>query len=458
MKNESAWLAPAVGVRPRAAAVTVGAGMLPDLSPMAYWREYLKLQVRALAHYRRTARWLTLLNSQPLFADLLVQCPRLMHKIYRPYLSRALSPDARIDAIAAHYAFIGQRGLAPLVMAAARDQMLVATIAGKSGDELELRLRAVNPMEREGELVLQLCMAGRPVYSLAFSLSDGAAGPVLNIGCLQGCNSEQGQETIGTPHAWPILADQNGFFPRIYYSGSYAIKVTMTTSGGAVLPGYPIDPAQRVGIGSSAASGVSVIPTVLVPATNVQDALTQIQARISLDGHRNRLHNGNFNINQRAVAGTVTLAAGAYGHDRWKSGAAGATYTFAAAGGVNTMTITAGSLVQVIEGANLQDGTHVLSWVGTAQGRIGGGSFAVSGTTSVVTGGADLNIEFGTGTLSRPQLEVGTTPTSFEFRGSAPNAACACAITSFCRRSACRPTTSPALPLRRPSVMRPNAQ
>ena len=196
MKNESAWLTPAVGVRSRAAAVTVGAGMLPDLAPLAYWREYLKLRVRALAHYQRTARWLTLLNSQPLFADLLCQCPRLMHKIYRPYLSRALSPDARLDAIAAHYAFIEQRGLAPLVLAAARDQLLVASIAGKSGQEYQLRLRAVNPMEREGELVLQLCTGGQPVYSLAFSLSDGGAGPVLNIGCLQGCNSEQGQETI----------------------------------------------------------------------------------------------------------------------------------------------------------------------------------------------------------------------------------------------------------------------
>lgn len=134
-----------------------------------------------------------------------------------------------------------------------------------------------------------------------------------------------------------------------------------------------------------------------------------------LAGLRNKIINGNFGINQRAVSGTVTLAAGVYGHDRFKAGASGCTYTFATSAGITTLTISAGSLQQVIEGANLQSGTHVLSWTGTAQGKIGAGSYGASGVTGSVTGGANLTIEFGTGTLSRVQLELGSIPTPFEF-------------------------------------------
>jgi len=133
-------------------------------------------------------------------------------------------------------------------------------------------------------------------------------------------------------------------------------------------------------------------------------------------GAKNAIINGNFGINQRGVSGTVTLSAGAYGHDRWKAGASGCTYTFATSENVTTLTISSGSLIQVIEGLNLNSGTYTLSWTGTAQGKIGAGSYAGSGVTGTATGGTNLNIEFGTGTLSLVQFEVGSVATPFERR------------------------------------------
>jgi hypothetical protein len=133
-------------------------------------------------------------------------------------------------------------------------------------------------------------------------------------------------------------------------------------------------------------------------------------------GVKNAIINGNFAVNQRAVSGTVTLAAGAYGHDRFKAGASGCTYTFATANNITTLTISAGSLIQVIEGNNLFTGTYTLSWVGTAQGKIGGGSYASSGVTGTPAGGSNLNIEFNTGTLSLVQFEPGAIATPFERR------------------------------------------
>jgi hypothetical protein len=131
---------------------------------------------------------------------------------------------------------------------------------------------------------------------------------------------------------------------------------------------------------------------------------------------KNRLINAQLLINQRGVSGTVTLAAGAYGHDRFKAGASGCTYTFATSNNVTTLTISAGSLQQVIEGLNLESGTYTLSWTGTVQGKIGAGSYGASGITGSITGGTNTTVEFNTGTLSLPQLEVGSTATSFDYR------------------------------------------
>lgn len=130
----------------------------------------------------------------------------------------------------------------------------------------------------------------------------------------------------------------------------------------------------------------------------------------------NKLINGNFSINQRGVTGTVTLAAGAFSHDRWKAGDAGCTYTFATVENVTTLTITAGTLRQIIEGSNLQTGTHVLSWTGTAQGKIGTGAFGASGIIGLVTGGANLIIEFNIGTLTKAQIQQGSFATEYQNR------------------------------------------
>jgi len=185
------------------------------------------------------------------------------------------------------------------------------------------------------------------------------------------------------------------------------------------------------GVGTKhASSKISVTPAATITSTNVQAALEELSGEITTAvsnleteleivaaaSFRNRLVNGNFSINQLVKSGTVTLAAGEYGHDCWKGGASGCTYTFASSGGITTLTITAGSLVNVVEGVFLQTGTHTLSWTGTAQGKIGAGSYSASGVTGAATAGTNLSIEFNTGTLSLVQFEPGSIATPFEHR------------------------------------------
>ena len=147
----------------------------------------------------------------------------------------------------------------------------------------------------------------------------------------------------------------------------------------------------------------------------------QIDTTVSqLFGMRNRVINGGFVLNQRAYASAGSLSAGVYAHDRWKAGAGGAAYTFTqgSAGVATTITITSGTLIQVIEGCNVPEGgTYTLSWTGTAQAKVNAGSNAVSPiTVTGLTAGSNVTLEFATGTVGKVQFEIGSTATPFEFR------------------------------------------
>ena len=124
------------------------------------------------------------------------------------------------------------------------------------------------------------------------------------------------------------------------------------------------------------------------------------------------LINGGFTVNQRVYVSDATLAAGAYGHDRWKAGASGGDYTFTQLAQATTITIKTGkSLIQVVEDKNVIGGTYTLSWTGTAQARFGkdsatpSGSYAASPLTITgQTAGTVMSVEFNEGTLGKVNL------------------------------------------------------
>lgn len=164
---------------------------------------------------------------------------------------------------------------------------------------------------------------------------------------------------------------------------------------------------------SQSASPSADISAAMLPVTS---AATTEAGKVALGvPSQNIIDNSNFAINQRGVTGTVTLAAGAYGHDRWKAGSAGCTYTFAASAGITTITISAGSLMQVVEGLNLETATYTLSQSGTAQVRIVDGSYAASPIAVSATAGTNLSLEFGTGTVKQVKLEKGSLATPWVF-------------------------------------------
>jgi uncharacterized protein VirK/YbjX len=175
--------------------ITIRAGAA-GFAGLKHVREALKLSLRAVLHRQATYQWLQLLNSHPLFADLAMARPRLIYKIYRPYFSNTMHCAQRVDLLRQHYRFIFRQGLGPLTVQAARGAVPLGGVEGKSGARYEVRLRAIEPMEREGELVLQLVRDEDLIYSCAFSFLPGERGMVLGIGCMQGPRGEHGLQLI----------------------------------------------------------------------------------------------------------------------------------------------------------------------------------------------------------------------------------------------------------------------
>lgn len=143
-------------------------------------------------------------------------------------------------------------------------------------------------------------------------------------------------------------------------------------------------------------------------------------------GFRNVIINGNFSVNQRAYTSASNLASGSYGFDRWKSNYTNTTLTFTSAPQGQTVTISASGVIrQIVERANIKAGSYVLSWTGTATGRVynsgaSAPSYAVSPVSVYLDGTADVIVEFtpssGTATLGEVQLEFGSRATPFEQR------------------------------------------
>jgi len=170
------------------------------------------------------------------------------------------------------------------------------------------------------------------------------------------------------------------------------------------------------------ASGNQIWDKTVSPSANQNGDGTQNFNVASLNGGqlagmRNKIINGAFQINQSGYASGSATTAGQYTLDLWKVTGTGGI-TFSTTAGKTTVTIPAGqTLQQVIEAANLPAGDYVLSWEGTAQGRIDGGTYGASGTVTVaLAGGVNSTVEFNAGTLANVQFEPSAIATPFEYR------------------------------------------
>lgn len=163
---------------------------LTGLSGTARLRAMLKIYGRAAFRANLTHRWLQLLNSHDLFNNLVRIRPRFIHKPYRPYISNLLSHTTRFRVIQQHYAFILEQGLDLMIEKASREPVDLVRFTGKTGNAYGIHMRAIDPMEREGELVLQLSRNQVLLYSCAFTFFQENGRLHIYIGCIQGARAK----------------------------------------------------------------------------------------------------------------------------------------------------------------------------------------------------------------------------------------------------------------------------
>ncbi len=248
--------------------------------------------------------------------------------------------------------------------------------------------------------------------------------------------------TLGTPVAGR-LAFSAGATEGLWSSGSQVFYIaddtvqqewgtgTYTVSGGTTT--LSRDTVIWTSAGSTAKLNFATLPVYVYPGVPAErmvyrnasggvvaayDFTMPTQNGGPLAGNRNRLINSAFQVNQRGYAGAA-LGAGAYGHDCWKAGAGGCTYS-ASGAPFGTITITAGTLQQVVDSQQVEGGTYTLSWSGTATARVDSGAYAASPiTVTGLSAGVTHVVEFNTGTVLKPQFEPGTMASQWEIRNPA---------------------------------------
>lgn len=172
------------------------ADSLAGLSGTVRFRTMLKLYGRAILRSNLTYQWLHLLNSHHFYSDLVRARSRFIHKPYRPYISTLLNHDARVQVIQQHYAFMLGQGLHEIIRQASREPVDLAYFTGKTGNTYGIHLCAIDPMEREGELVLQLSQNQILIYSCAFTFFRENGCMHIYIGCIQGSREENAVQLI----------------------------------------------------------------------------------------------------------------------------------------------------------------------------------------------------------------------------------------------------------------------
>jgi len=144
----------------------------------------------------------------------------------------------------------------------------------------------------------------------------------------------------------------------------------------------------------------------------------------------NLIINGDFRVNQRDAVSGATVGSGAYFLDRWFNASGGSTGSISFYGRENlvTVAITASTALrvisQIIERVNAPGGDYVLSWEGTAGGRVYQDGttpppFSLDPMVFASDGSGNLVVEFSNlpaeapVTVTNVKLERGTVPTPF---------------------------------------------
>lgn len=159
-------------------------------------REQLKRWLGNVVFPRQTQRWQAFVHAQPSLRLASEQHPKLLSKIYRPYLNAQFNCRDRVDALINHYETLDSQGLSGVTEIASQRSIALHTGLSKSEHAFAIVLTAVRDGHREGELCLQLFFQNECIYALNFSLARDGGVVQLVVGRLQGSAAPHAKELV----------------------------------------------------------------------------------------------------------------------------------------------------------------------------------------------------------------------------------------------------------------------
>lgn len=151
---------------------------------------------RCLLAPLRHLRWLSLLQSHPALREATRRDGRLVERWQHRFISRHFGARKRLDALMDHYRFVSSalpEGLLEHMIA--DGQVVLAEAAMKNGEPLRVVIMPPTRKGCEGELNIALATAdGTLLFSATITVLP-STGELL-VGCLQGPNTEDGQERV----------------------------------------------------------------------------------------------------------------------------------------------------------------------------------------------------------------------------------------------------------------------
>ncbi len=156
------------------------------LSQVGSARERWKLKIGKLLFPTPTSQWVHFVHAHPHLSKEVANFPKLVTKIFRPYVSRQFNCQRRVDHLIQHYKLVDQLGLGSLMRVAAQQPLLLAHLETKFQQPLELQLSVISQGHREGEIGLHLIWQGESIFSLTCSLIQWHGGVALKVAKIQG--------------------------------------------------------------------------------------------------------------------------------------------------------------------------------------------------------------------------------------------------------------------------------
>jgi uncharacterized protein VirK/YbjX len=159
-------------------------------------KDRIKMAFGALLWPGATRSWLDFVDATPFLRDAMGQQPKLITKIYRPYLCRDYSCAKRVAVLKTHYQRVQELGLSALTARALVTPQTLYQGSTKSGTPFELRLSATQQGHREGEFCLSLIYQDHSLFELNCTSALQGAMPCLLVGRLQGTSQPEAQQLV----------------------------------------------------------------------------------------------------------------------------------------------------------------------------------------------------------------------------------------------------------------------